>query len=104
MGSKVRRRLLLASSFLLPRSFLVAEIDPFSLQLSFHLLSQLPDADKKIILAALKESADWIEENQSSASAEEFEEKLAEVQSIVSPITSKLYSGGAGEDGEAPFS
>ncbi|KAL7412183.1 heat shock protein 70 [Mrakia frigida] len=66
--------------------------------------SKLPDADKKTILAALKESTDWIEENQSSASAEEFEEKLAEVQSIVSPITSKLYSGGAGEDGEAPFS
>ena len=66
--------------------------------------SKLADADKKTILATLKESTEWIEENQATATADEFEEKLAEVQAIVSPLTSKLYGGGAGDDSEAPFS
>lgn len=67
--------------------------------------SKLPDADKKTILATLKETTEWVEENQATASADEFEEKLAEVTAIVSPLTSKLYGGGAGgDDSEAPFS
>jgi endoplasmic reticulum chaperone BiP len=68
---------------------------------------KLDDADKKQILAAVKETTEWIDEHGQAAGAEELEEKLAEVQAVVNPITSKLYSGGsyaAGEDDEAdPF-
>jgi heat shock protein 5 len=55
---------------------------------------KLEDADKKTILAAVKEATEWIDEHSASASAEELEEKLSEVQAIVNPITSKLYAGG----------
>jgi heat shock protein 5 len=58
---------------------------------------KLDDDDKKTILAAIKEATEWIDDNGQSATTEEFEEKLSEIQSIVSPITSKLYSGGASE-------
>jgi len=58
---------------------------------------KLDDDDKKTILAAIKEATEWIDDNGQSATTEEFEEKLSEIQSVVSPITSKLYSGGASE-------
>jgi heat shock protein 5 len=58
--------------------------------------------DKKTILAALKDTTDWIDESGAAANTEELEEKLSEVQAIVSPITSKLYASGApsGDDDE----
>lgn len=55
---------------------------------------KLDDDDKKSLLAAIKEATEWIDDNGQSATTEEFEEKLSEIQSIVSPITSKLYIGG----------
>lgn len=64
---------------------------------------KLDDDDKKSLLAAIKEATEWIDDNGQSATTEEFEEKLSEIQSIVSPITSKLYSGGSSEpDDEEP--
>ncbi|KAH9922301.1 heat shock protein 70 [Epithele typhae] len=58
---------------------------------------KLDDDDKKAILASIKETTEWIDENGQTATADDLEEKLAEVQSVVNPITSKLYSsGGAG--------
>jgi len=66
--------------------------------------SKLSDDDKKTILATVKETTDWIDENGSSASTEDLEEKLAEVQGVINPITSKLYkesgAGGAAADQE----
>ena len=61
---------------------------------------RLEEDDKKTILDAVKETTDWIDENGQTATAEELEEKLGEVQAVVNPITSKLYTGGAaaGED------
>jgi len=56
---------------------------------------KINEDDKKTILSTIKETTDWIEEHGSDASTEDFEEKLAEVQSVVNPITSKLYSGDA---------
>jgi len=56
---------------------------------------KLDGEDKKKVLAIVKETGEWIDENGSSASVEDLEEKLAEVQGVVNPITSKLYSGGA---------
>ncbi|KAJ3514817.1 hypothetical protein NLJ89_g2143 [Agrocybe chaxingu] len=61
---------------------------------------KISDEDKKTILATVKETGDWIDENGASASVEDLEEKLAEVQGVVNPITAKLYAGagGAGKD------
>jgi len=50
--------------------------------------------DKKTIQDLIKETTEWIDENGASATAEDLEEKLAEVQGVVNPITTKLYSGG----------
>ncbi|KAJ6619031.1 heat shock protein 70 family [Mycena sp. CBHHK59/15] len=66
---------------------------------------KVSDEDKKTILAAVKDTTDWIDENGATAGVEDLEEKLAEIQSIVNPITSKLYSGGgaggpSGDDDE----
>ncbi|KAI0799842.1 heat shock protein 70 family [Irpex lacteus] len=69
---------------------------------------KIDDDDKKKILEALKDTTDWIDEYGQSATAEDLEEKLSEVQAVVNPITSKLYAGGnqyaAGDDDEQePF-
>ncbi|KAJ7058111.1 heat shock protein 70 family [Mycena amicta] len=57
---------------------------------------KLSDEDKKTILAAVKEATDWIDEHGATADIEDLESKLADIQAIVNPITSKLYAGGAG--------
>ena len=59
---------------------------------------KLEDEDKKAILDVVKETTDWIDENGQSATAEELEEKLSDVQSVVTPVTSKLYTGGGAQD------
>ncbi|KAF7307699.1 hypothetical protein MKEN_01129900 [Mycena kentingensis (nom. inval.)] len=56
---------------------------------------KLEDDDKKTILSAVKDATDWIDENGATAGIEDLEEKLAEIQAVVNPITSKLYQGGA---------
>lgn len=57
---------------------------------------KISDEDKKIILSTVKDTTEWIDEHGSTASVEDLEEKLAEVQGVVNPITAKLYSGDAG--------
>jgi heat shock protein 5 len=79
----------------------------------FSLKSQVADAegmggklsadDKETILAAVKEKTEWLDDHP-NAEAEDYEDQLAELQSTVSPITAKLYSGGAGGDDQMPFS
>jgi heat shock protein 5 len=71
---------------------------------------KIDDDDRKTLLALTKETTEWIETEGQIASAETLEEKLAEVQTVVNPITSKLYSDsgpggyGPGEDDEQePF-
>jgi heat shock protein 5 len=66
---------------------------------------KIDDEDKKALLATIKEATEWIDDNGQSATTEEFEEKLSEIQSVVSPITSKLYSeGGASEpEDDGPY-
>ena len=69
---------------------------------------KIDDDDKKKILEALKDTTDWIDEYGQSATAEDLEEKLSEVQAVVNPNTSKLYAGSnqyaAGDDDEQePF-
>jgi len=55
---------------------------------------KLSDEDKKAVNAAIKETNDWLEASGQDASAEDIEEKQAEFQSVVGPITAKIYSGG----------
>lgn len=44
----------------------------------------------------MKEATDWLEENAATASSEEFEEQKEKLSNVAYPITSKLYSEGAG--------
>ena len=69
---------------------------------------QLEEDDKKTLLAAIKDTTDWVETEGPTASLEDLEEKLAEVQAVINPITSKLYSGGGSyasgeDDDQEPF-
>ncbi|KAI0789162.1 heat shock protein 70 [Abortiporus biennis] len=68
---------------------------------------KISDDDKKKILDTVKETTEWIDENGQTASVEELEEKLQEVQGVVNPITSKLYSSGdytpGADDEQEPF-
>jgi heat shock protein 5 len=59
---------------------------------------KLDDADKKKLNELLKETTDWLDADGATAQADELEEKLAEVQAAVAPITGKIYqnAGGAG--------
>ena len=48
-------------------------------------------------MEAIKEATDWLDENAASATTEDFEEQKEKLSNVAYPITSKLYSGGAGE-------
>lgn len=67
---------------------------------------KIDDDDRKTLLALVKETAEWTETEGQNATAEELEEKLAEVQAVVNPITSKLYESGGdfstGPEGYGP--
>jgi len=63
---------------------------------------KIDDEDRKTLLALTKETAEWIDSEGQTASAEALEEKLAEVQAVVNPITSKLYEDAAGPGGYGP--
>jgi len=58
---------------------------------------KISDSDKKAILAAVKEASEWIDVNGQTATSDELDEKLAEVQAVVNPITAGLYEN-AGSD------
>ncbi|KAF8287388.1 heat shock protein 70, partial [Clavulina sp. PMI_390] len=55
---------------------------------------KLSDSDKKDILPAVTEATECFDANRQSATYKELDKKLAEVQAVVQPITSKLYEGG----------
>ncbi|GAA6028105.1 hypothetical protein JCM8097_001873 [Rhodosporidiobolus ruineniae] len=59
---------------------------------------KLDGSDKKEIEAEIKKASDWIEEFGASADAADFDEQREQLQAAVAPITSKIYSGGAGGD------
>jgi len=64
---------------------------------------KISDSDKKTILGAIKEASEWIDLNGQTASADELDEKLAEVQAIINPITSNLYEGGGSDGAQEPM-
>ena len=57
-------------------------------------------------MEAVKEATDWLDENAATATTEDFEEQKEKLSNVAYPITSKLYSGGAGgaptEDDDEP--
>jgi L1 cell adhesion molecule like protein len=59
--------------------------------------------DKKTIETAIDGAISWLDANQ-LAEADEFEDKLKEVEAVCSPIIAKMYkeSGGAAPDFSAP--
>ncbi|XP_058206986.1 heat shock 70 kDa protein-like [Rhododendron vialii] len=66
--------------------------------------SKLDPAGKQRIEKAVEEALEWLEKNQ-LAEVDELEDKLKELESICSPIISKMYQGsggGGGVDGDMP--
>ena len=64
---------------------------------------KLSAEDKKTIETAIDGAISWLDANQ-LAEADEFEDKLKEVEAVCSPIIAKMYkeSGGAAPDFSAP--
>ncbi|EAY89450.1 hypothetical protein OsI_10982 [Oryza sativa Indica Group] len=58
--------------------------------------SKLPEADKKKIEDAIDGAISWLDSNQ-LAEAEEFEDKMKELEGVCNPIIAKMYQG-AGAD------
>lgn len=59
---------------------------------------KLEQLDKKELHKIIRTGSDWLDDNTREASLEDLEEKLLELQSLVNPITSKLYAqAGAGD-------
>ncbi|CAO3628793.1 unnamed protein product [Cunninghamella blakesleeana] len=67
-------------------------------------LSKLSEEDKETIEDAVRDKVDWLDENP-SAEKEDYDEKREELESIVNPITSKLYgqSGSGSTEDEEPL-
>merc|ERR1712224_429417 len=60
---------------------------------------KISEEDKETLEEAVKETLDWLDEND-DAEVEEFEEKQKELEGIANPIMSKIYQqGGAGGAG-----
>jgi len=57
---------------------------------------KIDEDDKEALLEAVKEAADWLEENAQTATTEDFEEQKQKLSDIAYPITSKLYGGAGG--------
>merc|ERR1712224_1158830 len=66
------------------------------------LKGKISDEDREKVEEIMKETNEWLDENQ-NAEKEEYEEKQKAMEKIVNPIFSKLYQesgGGGGEGGE----
>ncbi|KAJ3505454.1 hypothetical protein NMY22_g17582 [Coprinellus aureogranulatus] len=59
--------------------------------------SKLTVEDKTALEEIIREEADWVDEHGKDASLEDLDERLAEVQSKINPITSKIYRSGGGD-------
>ncbi|KAF3578010.1 hypothetical protein DY000_02031119 [Brassica cretica] len=59
---------------------------------------KLPAADKKKIEDSVEEAIQWLDGNQ-MAEADEFEDKMKELESVCNPIIAKMFQGAGGEAG-----
>jgi len=64
--------------------------------------AKITEDDRETLEDALKETTDWIENNQ-SADKEDFDAKYKELEQIVQPIFTKLYQGAGGPGGAGGF-
>ncbi|CAF9904719.1 MAG: hypothetical protein GOMPHAMPRED_002925 [Gomphillus americanus] len=62
---------------------------------------KIDDEDKETLTEAIKQATEWLEENGSTATTEDFDEQKEKLSNVAYPITSKLYSGGE-EAGSEP--
>nr|GMC80605.1 heat shock cognate 70 kDa protein 2 [Ipomoea batatas]GMD44018.1 heat shock cognate 70 kDa protein 2 [Ipomoea batatas] len=62
--------------------------------------SKLAPADKKKIEDAIEQTIQWLDGNQ-LAEADEFEDKMKELEGICNPIIAKMYQGAGGDMGGA---
>ncbi|TFK44512.1 heat shock protein 70 [Crucibulum laeve] len=62
--------------------------------------AKIDEADKKIIAGAVQETVKWLESEGKAATVEDLEDKLATLQDIINPITSKLYQTNTGNEDE----
>lgn len=60
--------------------------------------SKIDDDDRDAIEDAIREKLDWLDETP-NAEKEDFDEKREELESIVNPITAKLYADGGAPGG-----
>lgn len=59
---------------------------------------KLSDSDKKALQQELAQFNHWLEESSKAATMSEIEERFAELQAVVNPITSALYQGSGFQD------
>ncbi|PIA65701.1 hypothetical protein AQUCO_00100893v1 [Aquilegia coerulea] len=57
---------------------------------------KLPSADKKKIEDAIDQAINWLDGNQ-LANADEFQDKLKQLESLCSPIVARMYQGGGAD-------
>ena len=67
---------------------------------SDKLADKLEEDDKSTIEEAIKETLDWLDDNQ-DAEKEEYEEKLKEIEGVCNPIVSKVYQQGGDDDADS---
>ena len=67
-------------------------------QVEDKLKDKIDEDDKEKVLAAVKEALEWMDEN-SEAEAEEFKDKLKEVEDVVNPVMSTAYGKDGGSGG-----
>ncbi|KIX03950.1 chaperone DnaK [Rhinocladiella mackenziei CBS 650.93] len=58
--------------------------------------SKIDEDEKETLLEAIKEAQDWLSDNANTAEKDDFEEQFDKLSNVAYPISSKLYSGGAG--------
>lgn len=65
------------------------------------LKDKIPEADREKILAAVKETSEWLDASQ-EASKTEYEEKQKELEAIANPVMAAAYGAAGGAPGGMP--
>jgi heat shock protein 5 len=62
---------------------------------------KITEEEKESILNAVKETTEWLEQNEETATTEDLDEQKEKLSQVAYPITSKMYAGaeGAGAEG-----
>lgn len=66
------------------------------------LKDKLPDTDKTTITDALKETQDWLSSNL-DADKNALEERMEDLQKIISPLIAKVYQQSTGQQADEEF-